>query len=226
VQNPETQEWFPRRHRARTAVFPNAVIREELVREGPSTTPTGPPSALYAGRLEPWKGVFLCLHALALLPGWRLIVCGGGKDQHRLERLARRLHVADRVEWVGWLPQDELLDRMRRADVFLFPSLREEAGAVVAEARAAGLPVVCLERGGPPLLAGPAGICVPDSGGVASIARRLADAASVSMKHRRGGQLNGAVEDLLLDRRVEALRVLLFEAVPDPFGAALATGLD
>jgi glycosyltransferase involved in cell wall biosynthesis len=136
------------------------------------------------------------------------------------------LHVADRVEWVGWLPQDELLDRMRRADVFLFPSLREEAGAVVAEARAAGLPVVCLKRGGPPLLAGPAGICVPDSGGVASIARRLAEAASVSMKHRRGGQLNGAVEDLLLDRRAEALRALLFEAVPDPFGAAVATGLD
>jgi glycosyltransferase involved in cell wall biosynthesis len=38
---------------------------------------------------------------------------------------------------------------MRRSDVFLFPSLRDGGGAVVVEAMASGLPVVCLDVGGP-----------------------------------------------------------------------------
>jgi glycosyltransferase involved in cell wall biosynthesis len=40
------------------------------------------------------------------------------------------------------------------ADVFLFPSLHDEGSWVVAEAVACGLPVVCLDRGGPPVLGG------------------------------------------------------------------------
>ncbi len=38
---------------------------------------------------------------------------------------------------------------MRRSDVLLFPSLRDGGGAVVVEAMACGLPVVCLDVGGP-----------------------------------------------------------------------------
>ena len=91
----------------------------------------------------------------------------------------------EQVEWLGWLPQSEVLRHMREADVFLFPSLHEEAGVAVAEARAAGLPIVCLARGGPPLLAGPGGICVADSGDVHAVAARLADAALTSLLWRR-----------------------------------------
>jgi glycosyltransferase involved in cell wall biosynthesis len=40
---------------------------------------------------------------------------------------------------------------MRRSDVFLFPSLRDGGGAVVVEAMASGLPVVCLDLAGPGL---------------------------------------------------------------------------
>jgi glycosyltransferase involved in cell wall biosynthesis len=43
---------------------------------------------------------------------------------------------------------------MRRANVFLFPSLHDEAGWVVLEAFANGLPVICLDVGGPPVLGG------------------------------------------------------------------------
>ena len=39
--------------------------------------------------------------------------------------------------------------RLRDSDVLLFPSLRDGGGAVVVEAMAAGLPVVCLDVGGP-----------------------------------------------------------------------------
>jgi glycosyltransferase involved in cell wall biosynthesis len=215
AQNVETRDWFPRRYRTKTSLFPNAVIREELIGAAAPPLRSGPPTALYAGRLEPFKGVFLCLHALALLPGWRLVVCGSGNDEQRLQRLARRLGVEDRVDWLGWLPQEQVLRRMAEADVFLFACLHEEAGAVIAEARAVGLPVVCLARGGPLLLAGPAGTCVADSGGAAAIAARLAAAALASRQRRLRGEVDErGVETLLLDRQAEALREVLAEALP------------
>jgi glycosyltransferase involved in cell wall biosynthesis len=90
-----------------------------------------------------------------MLPNWRLLICGDGPDAQRLESLVRRVGVADRVTFLGWQPRSELWRLMRdEADVFLFPSLHEEGGWVIVEARAAGLPVVCLDRGGPPLLGG------------------------------------------------------------------------
>jgi len=147
---------------------------------------------------------------LTLLPDWKLVICGAGNDESRMRRLAQRLGVDGRVEWLGWLAQEQVVRQMARADVFLFPSIREEAGAVIAEARAAGLPVVCLARGGPPLIAGPAGTSVSVSGGVRAISQRLANASSMAVERRRGGEAEASnVEDLSLENRAEALRELL-----------------
>ena len=214
AQNAETRDWLPRRHRGKARLFPNAVINEEMTAAAAPAIPSGPPLAVYAGRLEPWKGVFLCLHVLALLPDWRLVVCGSGRDQLRLRRLARRLGVEDRVEWLGWLSHEHVLKRLAEADVFLFPSLREEAGGVIAEARAVGLPIVCLARGGPPLLVGPEEICVADSGGLAAIAQRLSDGMVTSLARRRDGDMNGKSGPLHLVPRADALHTLLVEALP------------
>ena len=154
VQNRETRGWLPRRHRHKVAVLPNVVVsgippRAPRDREGNSGT------ALFAGRLLPWKGASLAIRAVAQLPGWRLLLYGSGPDEARLRRLAVRYEVDDRVRLEGTIPRDRLLAAMRtEADVLLFPSMREEAGWVVGEAASIGLPVVCLDRGGPPLLGG------------------------------------------------------------------------
>jgi glycosyltransferase involved in cell wall biosynthesis len=153
VQNPETREWLPAEVRDRTVVFPNAVV--ESFAEPDGRLEHNPPRALFAGVLSPWKGASLAVRALALLPNWRLLICGEGPDAKRLESLVRRLRVADRVTFLGWQPRKEVLRLMRdEADVFLFPSLHDEGPWVIVEARAAGLPVVCLDRGGPPVLGG------------------------------------------------------------------------
>ncbi len=108
---------------------------------------------LFAGRLLPFKGVSLAIEALARLRGWRLIVCGEGPDEERLRGLAQRLGVMDRVDFRGWVDREELARIMRNeTDVFVFPSLHDQAPLVVAEATAVGLPVVSLDRGGAPLL--------------------------------------------------------------------------
>jgi glycosyltransferase involved in cell wall biosynthesis len=213
VQNEETAEWLPRKHRSKARLFQNAVIGEDVVRAGKVPSRSGSPVAVFAGRLEPWKGMFLCLRVLASLPEWRLVVCGAGRDEERMRRLARRLGVDERVEWLGWIPRAEVLKQVREADVFLFPSLHEDAGMVVAEARALGVPIVCLTRGGPRLLAGPEGASVDDSGDLPEITRRLTDAAVTSLGRRRGADLDGSAEQLHLERRTDALRELLSEAV-------------
>jgi len=174
VQNPETRRWLPRRHRDRAELLPNVVLDLPAVprRRGRPGRP-GRPTAAYAGDLLPLKGVSLALRTVAQLPEWRLLVAGSGPDEARLRRLAHALDLDGRVEFLGWLPRERLLALLReQVDVFLFPSLRDQAPWAVAEARALGLPVVCLDVGGPPQLGGRA---VPAAGPAATV-RGLAQA--------------------------------------------------
>jgi glycosyltransferase involved in cell wall biosynthesis len=172
VQNDDTLRWLPVKARPRAVVMPNAVFATppppRLARP-----PGRPRRALYAGRLVGWKGLGLAIAAMRHLPDWSLVVLGDGRDGGRLQRHAVRTGVADRVSFLGWQPRDEVLRQMREeVDVLVFPSLHDEAGWTVAEAVAIGLPVVCLDRGGPPALGGsPVRATTPSA-----TARRLAHA--------------------------------------------------
>jgi glycosyltransferase involved in cell wall biosynthesis len=178
VQNPETRAWLPSRHREKTLVFPHIVLDERAaswMRPRPET-PTR--NALFVGRLLPWKGVALALRVLPLLPDWTLTVCGEGYDEERLRRLALRQNVDDRVDFLGWSTPDRVRQLMREeSDVLLFPSLHDEGGWVIAEALATGLPVVCLDRGGPPVIGGSGVPCTSVSETTAALARAVVSAA-------------------------------------------------
>lgn len=157
VQNRETYRWLPASTRNRTEIFHNSVVQDvgsDPLRSRPADTHK---VALFAGRLVAWKGARLAVEALALLPDWRLIVLGSGPDEPGLRALAKRLNVADRVEFRGWVPHAEVLRAMRDdVDLMVLPSMHDEGSFAVAEALAAGLPVVCLDRGGPPVVGGSA----------------------------------------------------------------------
>jgi glycosyltransferase involved in cell wall biosynthesis len=155
------------------------------------------------------KGVALAIRAVAALPGWKLTICGGGPDEARLRSLCHRLGTGDRVEFRGWVRRNDLIRILRQeASVFLFPSLRDEAGWAVAEARQMGLPIVCLRHGGPPLVAGPAGWAVTPQGStktvVAAISgalRQLEDAPDLGPE--------ALADEMLFDRRCADLASLL-----------------
>ncbi len=154
VQNRDTLDWLPAAARSRTRIFNNATV-VQLPERTRQRAAGDPPVAMFAGRLVPLKGWRLALKTIAGLPGWRLIVCGDGPDEPDARALARKLGIEDRVEFRGWLERDDVLKVMaEEADVLLFPSLHDEAGLAVAEAAAIGLPIVCLDRGGPPVIAG------------------------------------------------------------------------
>lgn len=181
VQNPETARWLPRRHRAKAAILPNAVLAPAEMPSPPGSHRPSPgdrlATALFAGRLLPLKGLALALRALAQAPRWRLVVYGEGPDRRRLERLARRLGLAERVEFRGWAPREEVWRAMREeADVFLFPSLHDEAPLAVIEAGSCGLPVLALAVGGPAVLPLPGGRVISVAGSCREVAQRLAEA--------------------------------------------------
>ena len=78
-----------------------------------------------------------------------MIIIGDGPELSNLKKLVYNLGIEKKVFFRGWLPRKELLKIMLLSDLFIFPSLRDGGGAVVVEAMAASLPVVCLDIGGP-----------------------------------------------------------------------------
>ncbi len=203
AQNRETLAWLPASARSRTAIFHHVALEERPAARQPRPSDGAPPVAMFAGRLIPWKGVALALQAIAELPGWRFIVAGSGPQEGQLRELAARLGIADRVEFRGWVAREAVLRTMREeADVMLFPSLHEEGGWAVGEALNMGLPVVCLDRGGPPLVGGRA---VP-SGSPAETVRRLAQAARAAVAEPAPNPPSPLLED-----RREALLAILRE---------------
>jgi glycosyltransferase involved in cell wall biosynthesis len=155
VCNKETQGVLSR-WKDKIIDFPvNGISREDIAAEIPAPVRHDGFRLLYVGRFDPIKGLPLAFEALRILleicPAATLELVGEGPERPRLEALAARLGIADRLVWTPWSPRPEIFARMRRSDVFLFPSLRDGGGAVVVEAMANGLPVVCLDLAGPGL---------------------------------------------------------------------------
>src|SRR5207302_1733788 len=78
-------------------------------------------------------------------------ILGDGPERSRLEELAARLGVRDRVVFWGKLPRAQALEKLAGCEVLVHPSLHDSGGWVCLEAMAAGRPVICLDLGGPGL---------------------------------------------------------------------------
>jgi len=135
------------------------------------------PLALALGRLHPNKGFDLLLEALAATREVSLWIAGEGPLRPRLERLATRLGIADRVRFLGW--REDVPRLLAAADLLVCPSLHEPLGNVVIEAWSAGLPVVATSSDGPAGLIqdGESGILVPlpaaPGGGAEALAKAI-----------------------------------------------------
>jgi glycosyltransferase involved in cell wall biosynthesis len=118
------------------------------------------PAILSVGRFVPKKGFPVLLQALHRLKQdglrFRCQIIGSGPMQREMEKLVARLNLHHCVEILPPMPQTELLDYYRRADVFALACEVEENGDrdgipnVVVEALAMGIPVATTRVSGIP----------------------------------------------------------------------------
>ncbi|MBV9355639.1 MAG: glycosyltransferase family 4 protein [Chloroflexi bacterium] len=141
----------------------------------------------FLGRLEPVKGLDVLLDAVSTLRArGTLIVAGDGRERARLEDIVRTRGIAQRVRFLGAIDFDTVpgflkaLDLLVLPSVTLWPTQREQFGRVLAEAMAAGVPVIGSSSGAIPEVIGDAGLVVPERNPVAlarALDRLIADAA-------------------------------------------------
>jgi glycosyltransferase involved in cell wall biosynthesis len=107
---------------------------------------------IFVGALVPRKACDLALRAAAPLLRSdlaRFTVVGDGPERSSLQQLIKSLGIEKAVSFCGRLEHAEVLNRMRSADVFVFPTLRDNGAGVVFEALASGLVPVVVDFGGP-----------------------------------------------------------------------------
>jgi glycosyltransferase involved in cell wall biosynthesis len=128
-----------------------STTHREVIRR-PARFP--PRNLLYVGRLEPLKRVEDALLALQMLTSsgrdFTLTIVGDGIGRSASEELARKLGVADRVHFVGYV-HDEAQKRALylASDILVFPSLSEGSPKVLPEAMAHGVvPIAIRDVGG------------------------------------------------------------------------------
>ncbi len=111
-----------------------------------------PLKILSVGRLEWKKGYEFALSAMKILQDQGLVIeyriLGEGEHRAALEFACHQLGIKENVQILGALPQNQVIEQLEWADIFLHPSLSEGFCNAVLEAQAVGLPVVCTDAGG------------------------------------------------------------------------------
>lgn len=101
----------------------------------------------FQGRLVSMKNPGLLIEAVARSQEeWRLTIGGDGPLRDELEQKASELDVADRVDFLGYVPEEDLQSRYAKSHVYALPSSYEGMPLTVLEAAASGTAVVASPR--------------------------------------------------------------------------------
>ncbi|MEZ4662667.1 MAG: glycosyltransferase family 4 protein [Caldilineaceae bacterium] len=148
----------------------------------PLPFPPSPFFLLCVGRMAPKKGFDVLIRALAepALAGREVVavMVGEGAQKAELQALARELGVAERLRWVGNVPNDQISRYYNAGDVLINPSVRNPVDGLnvcVLDAMSCAKPVVASNVSGSPLAVvdGETGFLVPEND-AAALAQSLA----------------------------------------------------
>ncbi len=182
---------------------------------------------VYAGQIIRGKGVDVLLESLAQVRmPFKCFIFGDGEHREVCEKLSRKLGLADRVFFKGYVSADEIAIYYRECSVVAVSSVWPEPfGAVGLEAMRFGLPVVAFDAGGIRewLTDGNNGFLVPWMDRAAFAARveeLLGDKALARQMGERGRQL--VAEQYEFSEYISGLENLFERAVEEPALAAMA----
>ncbi|MGB7947225.1 MAG: glycosyltransferase family 4 protein [Candidatus Binatia bacterium] len=127
----------------RSSVIFNSLDIPSLM---PQPLPTGTPRLLCLGRLSPQKGFDVAIAAFAKVvqkfPRARLIIAGDGPERADLERQVVGLQLTEAVEFLGWVPPDQVLPLINSVTLVVMPSRYEGLPLVGLEAALMARPIV------------------------------------------------------------------------------------
>jgi glycosyltransferase involved in cell wall biosynthesis len=150
----DTQRMFPASQRRKVHVVLETGISDDWLRLPPARVgdETRPVDVIYTGRLVALKNVASAIEAtrkaISMGADVRLKIVGDGPLKSRLQELARKEGIADRVNFAGQLPQKDVIAALQASSIFLFPSLKEGGVWSLMEAMALGLPTICVRTSG------------------------------------------------------------------------------
>ncbi len=220
------QSRYPARAGAVTAAYSSIDLPAAAYVPRPRRVDRTPAVAtlISVGTLEQmYKGVDTLVAALARLVATgtavRLVHVGDGRCRPRIEALAARLAVTDKVLLVGALPAGDAVRRqLDAADLFVMPSRTEGLPKALIEAMARGLPAIGSAVGGIPELLAPEDLVAPDdvAGLATAIRRLLADPSRMTAASAR----NLARAADFADERLAPRRTAFYRAVREATEAA------
>lgn len=154
----QTEKW---NLKSRIVVIPNGLDMgpfQRLPQRGNLRQSLGIPEAgtlsLFVGRLHKEKRIDMMINAFTevseRLPSAHLLIVGpeGDGSGKRARQQVRDLGVSDHIHFTGMLTGNPLMQAYADADLHVLLSHRESFGMVVAEAMAAGLPILIAETVG------------------------------------------------------------------------------
>ncbi len=107
----------------------------------------------FLGRLDGDKNVATLVRAMSYVNEYvHLLVVGRGKDKEALHSLASKLKVEDKITWIDYITDAEMVDIYHAVDVFSIMSPYEGQSIVTLQAAASGLPLICANAGALPEL--------------------------------------------------------------------------
>lgn len=114
---------------------------------------TYPNRIIYVGKLSPGKGVNLLLDAFIEvqrnLPDLKLLIVGSGILKRKLLTKVKKHKLSKKVQFMGQLNHDEVLDLVRKSSFAIVPSVwPEPLPRSAIEALLSGTPVITSDRGG------------------------------------------------------------------------------
>jgi phosphatidylinositol alpha-mannosyltransferase len=168
----------PRAGQAVAIIPPCTDLRRFALERARPVGADAPVTILFVGRLEPRKGVMVLLKAYRMLCSEglnvRLLIGGGGREEAALRQFVTE-HALPGVEFLGAFDDAEAPALFAGCDIFCAPSpYGESFGVVLAEAMAAGRPVVAAaNRGYRTVMRGEAEPFLADAGDEISLHDRL-----------------------------------------------------
>ncbi|WHY76641.1 glycosyltransferase family 4 protein [Neobacillus sp. WH10] len=102
---------------------------------------------IYVSRMAPFKNHLFLLKVLAKLQNYKLVLIGQEDKEGRIRDFINNNQMSSRVEMTGLISRNEVFARLKKADIYLSPSLAEGLPVSVLEAMYIGLPIIISDIG-------------------------------------------------------------------------------